>query len=398
MRSIVMLLVAGALLSGRAEAQPNPWRPERLSPGWVFTPGVGLGGMWDTNVTVRNAGDARIQEWVGIVNPRGELDYNGRRLRFNAGYSGALEAYRRVSELNRYEQRGRVFTQYRATSRLQAGARASYADTPTTDRLELGTVPFVDIGGQTFDLAGSLSHQTTTRTQIAGEYRFERIAFDHNPAIVRNVFLEGGYAHAPGASVKYALTRRVGLGGQWQYRRAVIGNGAQHFNIQTMLGAVGYQLAAHTSVSVAAGAAHLDVSNTDLSTWGPSFNASLEHQLDRATLSVSYNRSFVPSFGFGGLSGSEELSVRAMLPLTANGRLQFSGSVSYSQSQPVEALGVGFGVDSLWTNATIGYQVAPWLRSEGFVSTMHQTSTVRGDFDRTRIGIQFVTLKPVRIQ
>ena len=42
--------------------------------------------------------------------------------------------------------------------------------------------------------------------------------------------------------------------------------------------------------------------------------------------------------------------------------------------------------------------VARWLRTEGFISTMHQNSTARGNIDRTRVGIQFVTFKPVRIQ
>src|SRR5919107_3705565 len=97
----LMTLAAYAVLLGRADAQTAPWAGERLTPGWVFTPGVVLGGLWDSNVTVASAGNPHLREWVGLVNPRGELDFNGRRTHMNAGYSGALEAYRRFSELQR---------------------------------------------------------------------------------------------------------------------------------------------------------------------------------------------------------------------------------------------------------------------------------------------------------
>ena len=398
MRWIVMLLVAAALATGRAEAQPAPWQPDRLSPGWVFTPTMVLGGLWDSNVTVRNQGNPLIQEWVGILNPRGELDYNGRQLRFNTGYSGAFEAYRHVSELNRYEQKARVFTQYRASARLQAMARASYTVTPTTDRLELGTLPFIDFGGKMFDVSSGLTFDTSPRTQFAGEYRFQHITFDRDRDVVRNALLQGGYAHSPVISVRHSLTRRFSVGGGWQYRRATVAEGTQNFNVQSALGEVSYQIAESTSVGAGAGASHVQISNTDVSTWGPAFRAGLQHQVERTTLTVSYNKSFVPSFSFGGLTGNQEITAGVRAPLTRGGRLEFNGSVAYSKAEPVIALGVGYGLDSWWTNWSLGYLVSPWLRTEGFVSTMHQTSTIRGNVDRTRVGIQFVTFKPVRIQ
>jgi hypothetical protein len=394
---VTLLIVAGPLL-GRAEAQPAPWQAERLTPGWVFTPTVMLGGMWDSNVTVRNQGNPRISELVGTVNPRGEVTFNGRRGRFNAGYSGSLEAYRNVSELNRYEQRGRIATQYRATPRVSTQASASYTATPTTDRLELGGLPFVDIGGRAFDASGGMTFSISPRTQIAGQYRFQHIAFDRDEVLVRNVFLEGGHAHSPLARVKHSLTQRLAVGGEWQYRLATLDGGVQNFNAQTALGEVSYQIARNTSVAGGAGASHLEVSNTDVSMWGPAFRAGIEHQAGRTTVAARYSRSFVPSFSFGGLTGNQEFAVSAALPLTRGGRLQLTGNVAYTKAEPVEELGVGFGLDSLWTNVSLGYMVAPWLRTEGFVSTMHQTSTARGNIDRTRIGIQFVTFKPVRIQ
>lgn len=396
MRWIVMLLVAAAVATGRAEAQPSPWQPDRLSPGWVFTPSIVVGGLWDNNVTLRNQGNPLISELVGIVNPRGELDYNGRRLRFNTGYSGALEAYRNVSELNRYEQKARILTQYQASPRLQAVARASYTVTPTTDRLELGTLPFIDFGGRMFDASSNLTYSTSPRTQIAGAYGFQHITFDRDRAVVRNALLQGGYAHTPSVSVRHSLTQRVAIGGEWQYRRAIIASGTQHFDVQSTLGEVSYQIAPSTSVVGAAGVSHLAIDNTDVSIWGPTFRAGLKHDIERARLTVHYSKQFVPSFSFGGLAGNQEVAGAVQMPLTR--RLEFNGSVTYSRAEPVAALGVGYGLASWWTNWSLGYPLSRWLRTQGFVSTMHQTSTIRGNIDRTRVGIQFVTFKPVRIQ
>jgi hypothetical protein len=55
-------------------------------------------------------------------------------------------------------------------------------------------------------------------------------------------------------------------------------------------------------------------------------------------------------------------------------------------------------LDSYWTQVHAGYAVARWLRMEGFVAITQQYSSAQGDVQRTRVGIQFVTSKPVRIQ
>jgi hypothetical protein len=396
MRWIVALLTVAAALLGRAEAQPAPWQPERLTPGWVFTPTVMLGGMWDSNVTVRNQGNPLVQEWVGTINPRGELVYNGRRLQFNVGYSGALETYSNVSELNRYEQKGRVSARYRATPRLQATTGVSYTASPTTDRLEIGTLPFVDFGGRMFDLTNSVIYDATARTQFVGAYGFQDITFDRDRTAGRNTVLLGGYAHTPAFRVSHSLTSRIAVGGDWEYRRATVGVGTQRFDVQTVLGGVTYRLSEAISVSGGAGASYLAIDSTDISMWGPAFRAGLEYQVQRTTLSAKYTKQFVPSFSFGGLTANQGITVAGHTPLTR--RLQFDASIAYSKADPVADLGVGYGLDSWWTNWSLGYLLAPWLRGEGFLSTMFQTSTARGNFDRTRVGIQFVTFKPVRIQ
>lgn len=398
MRLTAVLTVAAAMWVSHAGAQTIPWQPPRLTPGWVFTPTIMVGGVWDSNVTVRSAGEEHVREWAGTLGPRGELDYNGRRLKFNAGYSGELEAYSDVSELNRYAQHARAYSQYQPTARLQIEARSSYIDTPSTDRLDMGRLPFLDVGGRSFDLVGGFRFRQTSRTSIEGDYRFQHMSFDQEVTPVRPAFLADGEVHGPVARVTQLLTRRFSVGGEWQYQRATIANGLQDFTVQTMLGQAGYRFTPQTAISGGAGAAYLEMASTGIGVWGPSLRASLSHQVDRTTLSAGYSRSFVPSFGFGGLTGNQELIVTASTPITRNGRMTAFGSVSYNRAEPVEALGQDFRLDSLSTHATLGYQVSRWLRAEGFIVNMHQTSTARGRFDRTRVGIQFVTFKPVRIQ
>src|SRR4051812_18546298 len=154
MRLIAALAIVAALTTAtRVEAQPAPWQPERLTAGWIFTPSMVLGALWDTNVTVRQEGDPHIQQWVGLLNPRGELDFNGRRTHMNTGYSGALTAYRDLPELNRYEQHGRFEVRHQMQERLSVFARATAEVAPTTDQLDLGpnVLPFVQVGTKVFN-------------------------------------------------------------------------------------------------------------------------------------------------------------------------------------------------------------------------------------------------------
>src|SRR5688572_31103025 len=86
-----------------------------------------------------------------------------------------------------------------------------------------------------------------------------------------------------------------------------------------------------------------------------------------------YEKSYVPSFGFGGLAGNQRLTVAARTPF-ASGRAYLGGSLSYGRSEPVESFAGGFRTRSFWINGSVGYQVAAWLRAEGFASSMNQTT------------------------
>jgi hypothetical protein len=399
MRVIVAVTIGLAMTVAPADAQPAPWQPERLTPGWVFVPGAALNVMWDSNVTVVGQGAPETAEWVGVVNPRGELVYNGRHTRFNGGYSGAFERYRTLDALNRYEQRARLNLHHQATPRLAFDSMAALTLTPTTDRLEeIGTLPFLRIGSRLFDAGGSSSYRLTPRTSLEGNYRFQQVDFDREQTAQLPAFLTGGYQHSPGVHLGHDLTSRLSAGTSYEYRLAVVGDGASHFKVQNALADVRYRLTENTVVAGAAGASNLHVAGTDIRVWGPAYRASLEHRRGLTEVSLRYDRSFVPSFSFGGLTGNQFFSASASTPLTRSGRLTLGGSTTYSITEPVESLGFTFQANTWRFNGSVGYQVSRWLRTDVFVTDMRQTTTAQGDVDRTRVGIQFVTSKPVRIQ
>ena len=95
MSRILIALCLLGLASSSADAQSSPFfREVRTTAGWVFTPGGAVGGVWDSGVQTGGESDANdlVQKFVVLANPRAELDFNGRRTRFNIGYSGAYES------------------------------------------------------------------------------------------------------------------------------------------------------------------------------------------------------------------------------------------------------------------------------------------------------------------
>jgi hypothetical protein len=394
------LLVGAAfvLVAGSASAQPAPWQPEGSTPGWTFTPGVVFGGGWDSNVTVQTAGAPQVNEWVGLINPRGELYYVGRQTRFTVGYSGSLEAYRQLNELNTYEQRGRLELRHQASARVGFYARGSLMVSPTTDRLELGgeSVPFVDVGSQLGNASAGINWKPSPRLLVDTSYRFQDVRFDEEES-ASFVLLRGGYSHAPMASVMYEASRRLAVGGSWQYQHALMDNRLQTFDIQTASGQVAFRITETTTISGGGGLSYVHASSGNLSTAGPAVHAGLNHTRGPARVTVRFDRAFTPTYSFGGITTNQSISANARLSFARN-RGYVSGGLSHGRTDPVQEIGLGFRTDSIWIDGVVGYSLTRWLRAEGFYDGSHQTSTARGNVDRTRVGIQFVTFKPVRIQ
>jgi len=390
--ALVLAVLLG--IAGNATAQPSPWQPERTTAGWVFTPGVSLGGLWDSNTTLVVKGGEQLKEWVGLVNPRGEIGFNGQHTHFDIGYSGSLEAYQTLNELTRYDQLGRLSLRHQASPRLAFTGTSSINLTPTTERLQIASVPFENVGSTLIDNTAGGTYALSQRTSISGSYNLEWISFDRQPTSLST--LQGGHSHTVLGTVTHAISSRASIGGSYSFEHANTGGGFQIVNVQDAIGTITYQFAAHTSVMGGAGLAQLNLPQIGEVQRGPSLHARLTHEFNRTQVEVTYDRSFVPSWNFGGTSTNEELRTSAFFPIT--NRLSVNLGVSYSRNDPIISSGDLLGLNSWWTSSSVGYAAARWLRIEGFFNGSFQDSTARGEVNRRRIGIQIVTSKPVRIQ
>ncbi|MGE0444755.1 MAG: hypothetical protein AB7P99_05960 [Vicinamibacterales bacterium] len=386
-------LVLGASVAG---AQPAPWQPERLTPGWTFTPALGFGGLWDSNSTLRVTGDPLIGQWVGIVNPRGELDFNGRRTRFTAGYSGSLEAYQELAELTRYDQRGRVIARFQSTPRLQFTGTAGLSVSPTTERIDLAGLPFENVGTTQFTTRAGANYAVTQRTTFAAEYDFQLVEFDNTDTFSPTV-LSGGHGHGGTATLRHAINSRVETGGAYSYRIAFTGADRQRVNIHDAMAIVQVRLAENTSFNGGAGIARLDLRETGESRTGPSLRASISHGLQRARVELAYDRSYIPSWSFGGTTTNEQIRGSVSVPLMS-GRMSVAADIAFRHNEPLLSQPNPLVLDSWSTGGNISYAIARWIRVEGFYSASFQDSSARGEVDRTRVGVQFITFKPVRIE
>ena len=114
----------------------------------------------------------------------------------------------------------------------------------------------------------------------------------------------------------------------------------------------------------------------------------------KASIGATFERQFVPSFGFGGSSDSQELSGFVVMPLRRG--LYTQGSAAWRRTDPFE--GDVLELDSLWLRSAVGYAASRWARVELLYTYTRQDSIVTGgEVDRHRIGVQFVISQPMRI-
>jgi hypothetical protein len=167
-------------------------------------------------------------------------------------------------------------------------------------------------------------------------------------------------------------------------------------DLQRAQAELAWQVGPNTAISGGAGVAFLNVSTADYTQTGPTYGAGIAHEAGRVQLRGRYERTFVPTYGFGTTVAHQQLSGSAHVPL-ARGRMFLAGGASYRRADPVEGLGNLIQIDSVRYEGTFGLSATRWLRMEAFYTGTFQETTARGKYDRTRIGLQFVTTKPMRV-
>jgi hypothetical protein len=388
----------GVLLWAAPAAAQNSEQPIEAEsfnlPGWSFTPSMGLGVIYDSNVALSAPrADLGRTEGDTLVNmvPGGQLEFNGRRSEFAAKYRGFIRRYADFEGLNGFDQRASVDARRAMTRRLTLFARNVFNDSPTTDDVELNGVLFQRTGSRTNTLGAGSEYRITKFVSLATRYDGTWVSFDRP-----DIFLTGGWIHGLRNELTYQFSERVSAGGEYGYRRASLDDRQREFDFQDAGGVVHIQLGPNTRFNGAAGFAMLHDRNLNLTRNGPYARLGVEHVLDSITVGTSFERMYVPSFGFGGATNSQELRGYVQMPLRER-RFYTQASAAWRRSTPFEL--DALELDTIWVRSSIGYTASRWLRVEGLYTFTRQDSAVTGgEVDRHRVGVQFVISQPMRIQ
>lgn len=387
----VLLLAATAAaqqtdLGDLTGAQPS------ATPGWAVTPMLVLSHTYDENVLLHGPGDPQNRDSIDIINPRADLRYNGPHATFSVRYDGAFARYNSLSDLNSYTQRATVSGKRQLSKRLSFFLDASATAAPTTEVLELSGVPFVRTGVFTDAIRTGFETSVTSHTNISIDARLEHAQFDATQQF-KDV-LVGGNSVAADLSVRHRISGKTTLTADLDAQRATLGPAREPFDIQHATAGAERQFSEHVRLFAAGGISRLGPSAFGPERIDPSWKLGLIQRYRTAIIELSYNRSFVPSFGFGGTTQNEEFLGRVHLPITR--AIYTTDLVSWRRNDPL-VIDVSH-LRALWVEVSVGYAARPWIRIEGFFNGTRQDAGVSSALTHNQYGIQVITSTPVRIR
>jgi hypothetical protein len=366
--------------------------PATTAAGWVLTPSAVYSSAWDDNVLIKGSGDDIVGDLVNIVNPRIEINRNGRFAHFGANYDGAFLLYRDLGSLNSYDQHMSVSARRQLSRRVSIFARNGLATLPTTQSTELVGVPFVRTGSTIDDLQAGVDTVLSKRTTINAAYNFEWVKFENDPTLT--TVLSGGHSNGGSVALKHVMSNRLTALADYARFYSRVSETDEAFTVQNADGGFEYRLSESVSMYAAGGVSLLSFNSFEAARIGPSIRAGISRQFQTASALLAYSRSFIPSYGFGGTMQNEELTGHLQLPLAR--RLYSQVSVAYRRNEPL-AIGQQ-RLRSFWVEAALGYMLRPSMRLEGFYGGAHQAIDRPGGItNRNRIGVQLVTAKPMRV-
>jgi len=409
MKRISLIVVAGlALLSRPVGAQerigsgaPTP----SYGAGWTFTPTIGVAETYDTNVSLFSAGHEGNDDYIATVFPGADLHHGGKESTLDMGYSGSFLNYQRFSALDRWDQRARFEFKKQETARFGWSAHATAALLPTTDLVDLGGIPYRKTGATTADGRVAFDYVLAARDKFTASENYQTVQFDRPDDVT--TYLRGGHIFESMNAYRHKISPRMAIGADYAYRRARVNDGLETFNFHTTEAAVDYELSPEWSIKGGGGVIYLQQTLLTPGRSGPAFRVTVDRARAGTTFHFGYLRTFIPSFGYGGTVKAQDVGVGFHTPLFHARRLYLDASAVFRDNQPltgtitdpVTAALQQLPLRSLRTHTVIGWEPQPWMRLEGFLQLVQQTSLhVGGYLDRNRVGFQIVTSKPMRMQ
>jgi hypothetical protein len=410
----LLLGAAVAIIPAPARAQQQQPQPTEFDawhiPGWTFTPGIVVGGLFDTNVTLlaKTPAQGTASDRLFQFEPFGQVEYFSPRATLTGGYRGAVRRYVDLDELNSVDHRAFLALRDRVTRRVTIFLTENFAQVPTTDRLQLNGVPFQRSGARYNDVSGGVEARLTRSTDFTTRYDLTWVDFDREDTL-----LTGGIVNGIRSSLSHRFTERTSFGGEYQFRWADLNGGPRQqvagLGEPVLQGAeprlqvfqdagmvVRYRVAEATDFEAAGGIAHLDDRSRGVTRTGPYVRVELVHHARRATIGGEFQRSYVPSVAFGGTNQTETVRGYVQMPLNHN-RFYVQESATWHRSNPLDP--AVLPLQSIWLNSVLGYSIQRWLRIEGYHALSTQdTRLAGGRINRQVVGVQFVISEPMRIR
>jgi len=362
-------------------------------PGWTFTPGVILGALYDTNVAIASPDENKktASDKLFTFAPFGDLSYMGPRTSFSAGYQGTLQRYFDFGSLDGTDHRGYLSLRERLSRRVTVFADDTYAQSPTTDRLDINGLPFLRAGARYNALAGGLEARVTKNTDAVVRYEMTWVDF-----VRKDTNLTGGIVNGLHTEFTRRFSDRASAGAEYGVRLADLNEGTKHLFFQDGGGVFRYRTGEFTTFEASAGVAHLIDRTAHTTKSGPYAKAGVTRKTERANFGFAYSRSYVPSLAFGGTNQSQEARAHLQMPLSRN-RLYLQESASWRRTNPF--VRTELPLDSIFLNTALGYAVQKWLRVEGYHQFTTQDNRIAGgQISRHVGGLRFVVAEPVRIR
>ena len=394
-----LLVTLAAAIPQAATAQERPTEFDSWTvPGWIFTPSISIGGMWDSNVAVAtNQAEGRRtdRDRLFVFEPQSQLEFHSNRTEFLAAYKGYLRRHIEISELNGFDQRMYLTFQRLATKRVTFFARNEWSDVPTTDDVDLNGILYERTGSRSNRLTTGVDMRLTKYDDLDVQYENTWIEFDNT-----SLFTRGGFMHAVSTDYGRRLSARTLLGAEYRIRQADMTGGEGALNrvmwFHDMGGVVEQALTPHVNLKGAAGYSVVLDPRLDERHGGAYVRAELTREGERSTAGFYYARSFAPTFGFGGSSESHELRGYLHMPVTRN-RMYVQTSGAWRRTDPLAVLDE-IDLDSFIADGTVGYAPSRWLGVEGFYIYTRQDSRITGgEINRHRAGVRLVLAQPMRI-
>lgn len=363
------------------------------APGWSLTPSFLVSRTFDDNVLLNGPGDPQSRDYINVLNPRGDLSYHGRLSDVSFRYDGAFILYNNLDSLNSYDQHGGFTAQRKLSKRNSLFFTGSVTSAPTTELLQFNGVPFVRAGAFTDEARAGLESVLSKRTTINVYARFEQARFDASQTFAN--LLLGGNSIGGGVSLRHRVSDRTTVTVDGDLQHATIGTAEQVFDIEHAMVGVEQQLSESMHAYAAGGISHLGVSDYGPARNGPALKLGLVKKYHTTIIDLSYLRSFVPSFGFGGTMQNEEITTRVQFPITR--RIYTTDLVSWRREDPI-AISVP-QLRSTWIELAVGYAARPWVRIEAFFAgTQQNVGTLDTPLLHNQYGIQVIASKPMRIR